>query len=866
MDERSVTEPWSLNVNVDESVGEKVGEKVGFAEAMLESEIESSLDAVLIVRAAPPLSSRYNKRFADMWSIASGAARPVDADVILRLVLAQVAQPAPYEADVLRFRADPTTPVNREMELRDGRVVEAHSHAIRGPRGEYLGRMWIFRDLTDQRRSEAALRASHLLLATTERIAHVGGWEWDLVSDELTWSDETYRMYGCDPDTYVPNAADFVAAIHDGDRERVKQAIARSTKEGAPYEGEFRVVRPDGGERVVHVHAEAVVDATGKPVRIVGTNHDVTEQKAIERGLRFANALSKAQLESSPDGILVVGADRRIVSYNQKLIELWSLDADVVESRSGGRAVDSILHQLKNPSAFLARLEELYTHPLQSSHEEVELADGRVFERHSSSLPVADDASGRIFFFRDITARKAVEGQITRLARQDGLTGLANRSMFVESVQLAIARSGRGGKGFALFYLDLDHFKDVNDTLGHPAGDLLLQHVAERLRASVREPDLVARFGGDEFAVIAADVTDSTEAAAIAERLGSTLREPFPILGNELRIGASIGVALHGPDVSGAEMLLSQADLALYRAKSDGRGTYRFFAEGMDGEVRARVALVSDLRQALDTEQLFLAYQPQVEIATGRIVGLEALARWRHPRRGFVGPDAFIPVAEKSGLIVPLGRWVIRTACRQAKLWLDAGIAPAFIAVNVSGAQFRTPLELETTLATILAETGLPPARLELELTESVLMDAWLEQRDVLLHLRELGVKIAIDDFGTGFSSLEYLSRFPVDRIKIPQCFMKDLGSGPGNAAVVKATIGLGRELGLRVVAEGVETREQLELLKTWGCREVQGYYFARPQPAAELTELLRGGSIHPSRPPARGEGTNHPCQPPAFL
>jgi diguanylate cyclase (GGDEF)-like protein/PAS domain S-box-containing protein len=857
VDEASVTEPLSLS------------ETASFAEAMLESELESSLDAVLIVRTDSAVS-RYNKRFADMWSITSGTSRPVDADVILRLVLAHVAQPAVYLADVLRFRADPATPVNLEMDLVDGRVVEAHSHAIRGPQGQYLGRIWVFRDLTDRRVSEAALRASHVLLATTERIAHVGGWDWDLVHGVLAWSDETCRMYGRDPETYVPSAADFLAAIHHGDRERVNQAIAQSTKEGAaPYEGEFRIVRPDGSERVVHVRAEAVVDAAGKPVRLVGTNHDVTDQKAVERGLQFANALSKAQLESSPDGILVVGADRRIVSFNRKFVDLWSLDADAVQSHSDERGVDSILHQLKHPTAFLARLEELYADPLRNSYDEIELEGGRVFERHSSPLPIADDVSGRIFFFRDITARKTVEGQIARLAMQDGLTGLANRSVFVESVQLAIARSRRSGKRFALFYLDLDHFKDVNDTLGHPAGDLLLRHVADRLRASVRDPDLVARFGGDEFAVIAMDVTDPTEAATIADRLGRALGEPFPILGNDLRIGASIGVALYGPDVASAEMLLSQADLALYRAKSDGRGTYRFFAEGMDGEVRARVALVSDLREALDTEQLFLAYQPQVEIATGRIVGLEALARWRHPRRGNVGPNEFIPVAETSGLIVPLGRWVIRTACRQAKLWLDEGIAPAFLAVNVSCAQFRTPLELGTTLAAILAETGLPPERLELELTESVLMDAWLEQRDVLVHLRELGVKIAIDDFGTGFSSLEYLSRFPVDRIKIPQCFMKDLGSGPGNAAVVKATIGLGRELGLRVVAEGVETREQLELLKTWGCREVQGYYFARPQPAAELTELLRRGSIHPSRPPAafaRDAGANRPSQLPSSL
>jgi predicted signal transduction protein with EAL and GGDEF domain len=366
------------------------------------------------------------------------------------------------------------------------------------------------------------------------------------------------------------------------------------------------------------------------------------------------------------------------------------------------------------------------------------------------------------------------------------------------------------------------------------------------LRTAVRECDLVARFGGDEFAVIQSDVADPTQLAALGERLQIALREPFPILGNEIRIGVSIGMTLHGPDVTDAEVLLSQADLALYRAKADGRGTYRFFAAGMDAEVRARVELVSDLRAGLEADQLFLVYQPQVDIVTGRIIGVEALARWRHPRRGLVGPGEFIPVAEKSGLIVPLGRWAMQTACRQAKVWLDAGIAPKTVAVNVSGSQFRTPRELGNTVTAILTETQLPPERLEVELTESVLMDAWLEQRDVLMTLRQSGIKIAIDDFGTGFSSLQYLNRFPVDRIKIAQSFVTDLCQASGNAVVVKATIGLARELGLQVIAEGVETLEQLELLKGWGCREVQGYYFSKPLSVDDVSELLRKGTIAP--------------------
>ncbi len=606
--------------------------------------------------------------------------------------------------------------------------------------------------------------------------------------------------------------------------------------------------------------AEKTRDDGAKSEPSLRASHDllatVTDLRATERDLRSANALFTAQLESSPDGVLVVGANRRIVSFNRRFVDLWKIPADIVETRSDEKAVAWVLDGLTDPDAFLAQLDELYARPQEHGEDEILLKDGRTFERYTGPLPIPiEQGIGRIFFFRDISARKAAESRVARMAREDGLTGLANRGVFVEALQRAMARSARGAKGFALLYLDLDHFKDVNDTLGHPAGDLLLEMVAERLRATVRDPDVVARFGGDEFAVIEADVTDPADVATLADRIQTALREPFAILGNEVRIGVSIGIALHGPEIDNPEILLSHADLALYRAKADGRGTYRFFAAGMDEEVRARVALVSDLRQGIEAEQMFLVYQPQVEIATGRIVGLEALVRWRHPRRGIVSPGTFIPVAEKSGLIVPLGRWIMRQACLQAKAWVDAGICPHVVAVNVSGSQFRTPFELETILGSILSETGLPAERLEIELTESVMMSAWLEQREVLLRLRQSGVKVAIDDFGTGFSSLLYLSRFPVDRLKIAQDFVRDVETQPGNGAIIRATIGLARELGIQVIAEGVETPAQFDLLEGWGCREVQGYYFAKPMPAAEVEEALRAGVLSPResrRPPSR--------------
>jgi diguanylate cyclase (GGDEF)-like protein len=439
------------------------------------------------------------------------------------------------------------------------------------------------------------------------------------------------------------------------------------------------------------------------------------------------------------------------------------------------------------------------------------------------------------------------ELKISWLARYDILTGLANRGVFAEALQHEIARAHRDGTSFAVLYLDLDHFKDVNDTLGHPIGDQLLQSVAERLRSSVRETDTVARFGGDEFALIATDLREPADAATLAVKVLAAMSEPVSIQNIEVRSGASVGIAVYGPESATTEALLSHADIALYRAKSEGRGTYRFFTDAMDAEVRTEFMLGAELRDAIASDQLYLVYQPQIDIYTGRIIGVEVLLRWLHPTRGIVSPALFIPVAEKSGLIVALGRWVMKEACRQMKKWQDAGVAPPLIAVNLSALQFKTPRELEKDINAILAETGVPPHKVELELTESVLMDASREHSDVLLRLREAGFRIAIDDFGTGYSSLDYLRRFPVDRIKIAQQFMLDPTEGAGDA-IIRAAIALAHELKLDVIVEGVETARQLQRVKACGGSEVQGYYFSKPVRSGAMTVLLKKGVIAPVR------------------
>jgi diguanylate cyclase (GGDEF)-like protein/PAS domain S-box-containing protein len=571
------------------------------------------------------------------------------------------------------------------------------------------------------------------------------------------------------------------------------------------------------------------------------------EVAARDRELRQERDFTTALVDSLPGLFMMIDERHRYVRWNGNLstvtgiadTQLQGLDAlEIVVAGDRDGASAKISEGFVRGSAALEVA-------IRAKDDEVRIMQfaGRAITRegHPYLLVVGTD----------VTERKRIDEEIKRLARHDVLTGVANRGVFVEALEAAIADAIRNGTVFAVLYIDLDHFKDVNDTLGHPVGDLLLQSVAARLRAVVRETDTVARFGGDEFALIATALREPADAAILADKILTALSEPLSFQGRELRSGASIGIALYGPDSADVEALLSHADVALYRSKSEGRGTYRFFTDAMDAEVRLRVAVEAELRTAIVSGQLCLLYQPQVDADTARIVGVEALLRWRHPTLGLVSPNQFIPVAEKSGLIVDLGNWVMREACRQMKEWLDAGIAPPLIAVNLSTLQFKTPGELEKNLNVILAESGVPSQRVELELTQSVLMDASRENGDVLLRLRRAGFRVAIDDFGTGFSSLLYLRRYPVDRIKVAQEFMVDLEEGSSNAAIVRAAIALAAALKLDVIVGGVETAEQLALIKSMGARQVQGYYYSKPLQAKDITEILGNSTIFPVPPTA---------------
>jgi diguanylate cyclase (GGDEF)-like protein len=428
--------------------------------------------------------------------------------------------------------------------------------------------------------------------------------------------------------------------------------------------------------------------------------------------------------------------------------------------------------------------------------------------------------------------------KIVHMARNDALTELPNRVAFHEAMYHAATRAARG-EAFAVLCLDLDRFKQVNDTLGHPVGDALLRAVAGRLGSLARDVDTVARLGGDEFAVVQANVAGPNAAALLAQRIIDDLRAPYDVLGHRIVIGATVGIALGGPEARDVDTLVRNADLALYRAKQEGRGMYRFFEPDMDARAQARRQLEMDLRGAIERHEFELHYQPLMSVSDRRVAAFEALIRWRHPTRGLVPPDAFIPLAEEIGLIVPIGAWVLRAACAEAAGWPD----PVNVAVNLSAVQF-VRADVARQVAIALDESGLSPARLEVEITETALLNDSAATLATLHALRALGVRIAMDDFGTGYSSLSYLRSFPFDKLKIDRSFIRDLGETGESAAIVRAIASMGRSLGIATTAEGVENEQQMAQLVRDGCTELQGFYFGRPCPAADVARLLAGAAV----------------------
>jgi diguanylate cyclase (GGDEF)-like protein/PAS domain S-box-containing protein len=622
------------------------------------------------------------------------------------------------------------------------------------------------------------------------------------------------------------------------DRALILGPYAAAIAEAGTWEAEMRLLRKDGQTRWVRVSAGVTArDAAGRPQRTVTIMLDITESRRAGERLRESEAMLRLGMEIGHIGTFSRDPATGNVLFGPEACALLGLppDPEPVPLATWLRLLEPEAARLlmAEIAEAMARRSTGATFKFRARRP----ADGqwRHFEVRNR-YDYGEDGQMRrsLGVIIDVTESREAEARIAHLAHHDALTGLPNRLLFRDRLEAALAQAQRG-RGFTVFCLDLDRFKEVNDTLGHPLGDALLGAVAARLAAGLRATDTLARLGGDEFAIIQADMDQPGDASALAGRLIESLQAPFDIEGHQVLIGTSIGIAISPADGRSGEALLKAADMALYRAKAEGRGRWRFFEAGMDARMQQRRALEIDLRRAVQAGEFELFYQPIVAIPSRQVTGLEALLRWRHPQRGLVPPDTFIPLAEETGLIVPLGDWVLRQACREAAGWAGA----PKIAVNLSPAQFTGPQLLET-IAGALQESGLDPARLELEITETAMLQDTEATLATLHRMKALGVRIAMDDFGTGYSSLSYLRRFPFDKVKIDRSFTSEIGQSPQSAAIIGAVADLCSGLAMTTTAEGVETEPQFQALLRMGCQEAQGYLFSRPLPAAEIPGLLR--------------------------
>lgn len=714
--------------------------------------------------------------------------------------------------------------VRWEMTVRNGETYELLDLPLRNADGS-LSKFEVVHDIT-------AMRHNQQKLTQAAALAHVGDWQWDATTNTLHWGDETYRIFGLEPAHYAPTYADLLQRVHEEDRERVAQGIASTLQTGQAFRCEFRYWLPDGSLRHGQVSGELEYDDQKNAHMLMGAMQDITELRTMEQALHASEQLFATALQAAPHaGIISRERDGLIIECNERLAQMFG--STRAELLGKGTSTLKLWRNEADRQQWLARLNsegciidfECDMLDKDEARRQLSISTSRITVHGEAHL---------FTFIHDITERKAAEAHVDYLAHHDALTGLPNRLLLRERFSLAAAWAERNARKVALLFLDLDHFKAINDSLGHPAGDALLQLIADRLRLCARDTDTISRLGGDEFLIVLADIDDAAGINAVADKLLSQLAEPFELEGRELTNTLSLGIAVFPDDGRDFDTLLQKADTALYQAKEAGRNTCRFYTEQMNVDALERLQIKAALHHALQNQEFELHYQPQIDLASGRVIGCEALLRWRRSDGAMVPPFRFIPHAEESGLIVPIGDWVLQEACHQAMRWQATGLPAITMAVNLSAVQFHRG-DIEKNVLDALSASRLAPDLLELELTESLLLANTEAVLDSARRLKSLGVQLSIDDFGTGYSSLAYLKRFAVDKLKIDQSFVRDIVSDPEDAAIVRAIIGMAHALKLKVIAEGVETADIARFLGLYLCHEAQGYHYARPMPAAEF-------------------------------
>jgi diguanylate cyclase (GGDEF)-like protein/PAS domain S-box-containing protein len=715
----------------------------------------------------------------------------------------------------------------------------------------------FIRDITDRKGAEEKLRASQLQLAEAADLARIAHWEYDEATGEFIFNDAFYALYGTTAEReggYRMSRDEYVRSfIHPDDREELRRRTNENRarpRSDNPEQYEHRVVRRDG--EVIHVltRNRVVMDSEGRVLKVVGVNQDITARKKMEDTLRESETKLRAILDGSRDAIGVSKDGIRIFA-NPAYVSLFGYES--ADELIGAPTIDLIAPESRSFVAEMMR-KRAAGEPAPSFYEVTALRkDGTTFlAEASASTYVLKGEQLTLVILRDITDRKQAEKQLLHNAFYDGLTDLPNRELFMDRLGHALRRANRDEDyPGAVIFLDLDRFKVVNDSLGHTVGDKLLKEAARRLERCIRPGDTVARLGGDEFVMLCERIRDVETAKAIAYRVQDALSAPFMIEGSEIRSSASIGIALTSAEYEGPEEVLRDADITMYRAKALGRARCEVFDPSMRLEAAALLQLENDLRHALDLDEFRIHYQPIVALGNGETTGLEALIRWQHPRRGLVPPSDFIPLAEETGLIVPIGEWVLRTACSQMKTWQEEGLAPLRMSVNVSTVQLRRADFVDMVMG-VLAETGVEPGLLDLEVTESVLVDRNESIIEMFHQLKALGIRICLDDFGTGYSSLSYLQGLPIDVLKIDASFTKNLTSDKERGKIVETILMLGKSLGTEVIAEGIETDEQLKYLKAMECCTGQGFFFSKAVDEKAIKAMFLPGSRKSSQPLGR--------------
>ncbi|KXK07431.1 MAG: diguanylate cyclase/phosphodiesterase [Acidobacteria bacterium OLB17] len=731
--------------------------------------------------------------------------------------------------------------IEARIVLRTGeeRLLKVQAETVGGPDGRTERMFGTIQDITESRYAEEALRESEArfrdLFENANDIIYTHDLDGNLTSVnravELVSGYSSEELVGMNyVDVVAPDFLDIASNM-----------TPRRSEHDKPTMYEIEIVAKDGHRVTLEVSTRLIYQ-DGVAVGVQGLGRDITQKRIAEKKIHETLSLFTSTFESTADGIVVMSLDRQIVTYNKKFVDMWELASEPMEPDDAGKMIAHICDKLQEPDAFLADLDHLYGDPLLATDTIVRLKDGRIYERYSQPQLTDGLPVGRVCCFRDITERTLAEERLRFYALHDPLTELPNRAAFMKHLRDAVAKSERSEYAqFAVLFLDLDRFKVINDSLGHTIGDKLLIAVAEKLTSGVRPGDIVARLGGDEFTILLQRSGDIQEVSKIAERLQAKISEPFKLDNYEVFTTASIGIVLSGQMHRSAEDFLRDADIAMYRAKEGGKARFEIFDQELHVRNMNLLRIETDLRHALEKDQFEVHYQPIVDLESGTVNEFEALIRWRHPEHGLVGPEEFVHVAEETGLIVPMGKWILNEACRQVSLWQRDSNRLLAISVNLSAKQLMHPT-LTAQVRDAIMHSGLRPSQVKLEVTESTVMEHSDKALKVLKELRRLGVGLSTDDFGTGYSSLSYLQKFPFQRLKIDRSFVKAMDDDDRSSLIVKTILMLGENLDLEVVAEGIETSGQRQKLRELKCGLGQGYLFSPPVPAARAKDLLRRG------------------------